>query len=58
MGPFDLYCAAEDDVLTEEECWRARGLQLPVHDEDGSWAEALERMRAGYEQGQPLVPPT
>lgn len=33
LGPFDLYCSNEDEVLTEEEVWRVRGLKVPVHDE-------------------------
>lgn len=34
MGPFDFYCSDDDEVLTDEEVWRVRGLKVPVHDED------------------------
>lgn len=41
VGPDDIYCIDEDDVLTEEEAWRVRFLKLPVHDEPDP-AEDLE----------------
>lgn len=33
LGPYDFFCVDEDDVLTEAEAWRVRGLTVPVHDE-------------------------
>jgi hypothetical protein len=32
LGPLDLYCSDDDEVLTEEEVWRVYGLTTPVHD--------------------------
>lgn len=34
LGPHDLYCAAEDETLTEIEACRARGLNMRGHDLD------------------------
>lgn len=39
MDPFGLYCVEDDEVLTELEVWRVRGLSMPVHD----MPEGMER---------------
>lgn len=32
VGPFDLYCYEEDEVLTDMEVWGVYGLRVPCHD--------------------------
>ena len=32
IGPFDIYCSEDDEVLLEEEAWEVRGLRHQVHD--------------------------
>lgn len=39
LGPFDFYCPDEDDVLTDKEALRVRGLHVRTHDDplNGEW---------------------